>query len=256
MKRFEDKVVVVTGTSSGLGRCTAKMFTEEGAKVVGMARREELMKELQAEISSEGGTFEFCVGDITEANVPKEVIDYTIDKFGKIDILVNNAGADDYTRFVLDTTDDFWDYIIALNLTAPFRITREALEHMVHQESGGNIVNVGSIAGLRGVVGGASYTAAKHGLVGLTKNVARAYVNQNIRCNIVCPAGMKTRLCTAEHFTKSPPENKALSRAACAASVRVMEPEEVARVILFLASDDAKGVNGAIVSTDGGFAAS
>jgi len=255
MNRFKEQVVIVTGASFGLGRCTAKLFASEGAKVVGIARTEEALKELKEEIAAESGIFEYSVGDLTEAGVADTFVKNVGEKYGRIDVLVNNAGADDFSRFCLDMTDEIWNEIIALNLTAPMQTSRAALRYMVNQESGGRIVNVGSIASLKGLPSGISYVSSKHGLIGLTKNIARAYAEKNIRCNVVCPAAMQTRLMTKEYLDKSDPKNKELCKKACATAVRIADPDEVARAIAFLASNESSCINGAVVTADSGLCA-
>ena len=255
MGKFEGKVVIVTGTSAGVGRATAKKYAAEGAKVVGIARRGNLQETLRQEIEAANGVFVPVVGDVTvEADVDR-LIDTAMEQFGKIDILVNNAGTSDLLYMTENTSNETWDDIIALNLTAPFMTMRKALPHMLEAKAG-SIVNVGSVASMRGMIGGAAYTASKHGLVGLTKSTAYYYARKGIRCNLVMPGGVDTYLCSPEIAAINEPEGFAMSNSVCATMIRIAQPEEIADVILYLSSDDATIVNGAIVSADAGFTAS
>lgn len=257
MGKFDNQVVIITGTSSGIGRTTAKKFAAEGAKVVGVARRAELQKSLEEEIAAAGGEFTGIVGDITvEADIDK-VVDTTIERYGRVDILVNNAGVTDGGRYCDVISDEKWEACIATNLTAPMKFIRRCLQYMLKQDNGGCIVNVDSAAGLRGGINGAGYVSSKHGLIGLTKNVAYYYAKKGIRCNAICPGGVDTILCDQEWLdANSDPDGRAFSKHVCSMMVRRSTTEEQANVIMFLCSDEASVVNGAIIPTDSGFTAS
>lgn len=255
MSRFENKVVLITGTSAGVGRAAAKKYAQEGATVLGIARRENLQETLRQEIEEAGGVFVPVVGDVTvEADVDR-FIETALEKFGRIDILVNNAGTSDLLYMTENTSNETWDSIMALNLTAPFMTMRKALPSML-KAGAGSIVNVGSVASMRGMIGGVAYTASKHGLVGLTKSTAYYYARQGIRCNLVMPGGVDTYLCSAEIAAINEPEGFAMSNSVCSTMIRIAQPEEIADVIMYLSSDDASIVNGAVVSADAGFTAS
>lgn len=255
MGRFENKVVVMSGTSSGIGRTTAKMFAAEGAKVVGIARRQNLQMELEAEIAEQGGIFVPYCGDVTKEADVNGVIETAIEKFGRIDILVNDAGDMDYAYLCADVPNETWEHCLAINMTAPMMMIRKALSYMLKQENGGNIVNVGSVASIRGTVSGVAYVASKHGLVGITQNVAYNYANQKIRCNQVCPGGVDTYMCSAEACEKSDPVGFAASSKTNSLMIRMSQPEEIAEAILFLASDASGVINGVILAADSGFTA-
>lgn len=257
MGKFENQVVVITGTSSGIGRVAAKMFVAEGAKVVGIARRAELQKSLEEEIAAEGGVFVPVIGDIREESAIDDLINTAGERFGRIDVLVNNAGIGSGFTACHKITNPQWDDAIATNLTAPMKATRKALQYMLKQESGGRIINVASVAGLRGTMDGPGYICSKHGLIGLTKNVAYTYAKQGIRCNVICPGGVDTRLCDRELLDATgDPEGRQLAKTGCSLMIRKSDPIEQANMILFLASEESSVVNGAIISTDSGFAAS
>lgn len=255
MGKFDGKVVAITGTSAGVGRATAKKFAAEGAKVVGIARRAELQETLKAEITAAGGVFVPVVGDVTKESDVDRFIETAVNQFGKLDIVVNNAGTSDFIFMCHNTENKIWDDIIALNLTAPFTVSRKALSYML-PAGNGNIVNIGSVASVRGMIGGAAYTASKHGLVGLTKSTAYAYAKKGIRCNMVMPGGVDTYLCSPEIFALNEPEGFEMSNSICATMIRMAQPEEISDLILFLASDDAGVINGAIIPADSGFTAS
>ena len=257
MGKFDNQVVIITGTSSGIGRTTAKKFAAEGAKVVGVARRAELQKSLEEEIAAAGEEFTGIVGDIMKEEDIDRVVDTAIEKYGRVDILVNNAGVMDGGRYCGFIDDENWDACIATNLTAPMKFTRRCLQYMLKQESGGRIVNVDSAAGLRGGINGAGYVSSKHGLIGLTKNVAYYYAKQGIRCNAICPGGVDTILCDQDWLdANSTPDGRAFSKHVCSMMVRRSTTDEQANVIMFLCSEEASVVNGAIIPTDSGFSAS
>lgn len=256
MGKFEGKVVAITGTSAGVGRSAAKLYAEQGAKVIGIARRAELQESLKKEIGATGGIFIPVVGDVTvEADVDR-FIETAVNAYGRLDILVNNAGTSDRLYMGHNTSNEIWDEIIALNLTAPFKVCRKGLACMLNQPEGGNIVNIGSVASIRGMIGGAAYTASKHGLLGLTKSIAYNYAKKGIRCNLVMPGGVDTYLCSPEIFAINEQEGFAMSNTICAGMIRMAQPEEIANVILYLSSDDASILNGAAVAADAGFTAS
>lgn len=258
MKRFEGKAVAISGVSSGIGRVAVKALIQEGAKVVGIARRESLLKELEAEVASEGGVFIPLVGDITVEENADLLIDSTVEAFGKIDILINNAGSMDYATPVGHMPNDVWLRCLTMNMTVPMMTMRRALFYMCKQETGGSIVNVGSTASLRGAISGAAYTASKHGLVGLTKNTAYTYAKQGIRCNMVCPSGVDTYMCSADAQNASMEKNPdvyPMYREVCRTMTRAT-PEEIAEIVLYLASDLSKVLNGAVVAADSDYTAS
>ena len=255
MKRFEGKVVVVTGTSAGIGRATAKRFAKEGAKVVGIARRENLMKELTEEIQADGGIFVPVIGDLTKEENVELLFETAVREFGKIDVLVNNAGTSDLLIRCNKMDNEIWDDVIALNLTVPFKTSRKALSYMLNQTSGGSIVNVGSVASISCGIGGAAYTASKHGIMGLTRSVAYAFAKEGIRCNLVMPGGVDTYLCSPECAATFDKEGLAINTVASGPMIRLAQPEELASVILYAASDDASVLNGAIIAADAGFLA-
>lgn len=188
--------------------------------------------------------------DVTKAEDVKRMIQESVKRFGRIDALCNVAGINDLNYPLLDTDDARWDRVMDLDLKAPFRICREVVPVML-QNGGGTIVNIGSYAALRGNHG-PSYTAAKAGLEGLTRSIAFGYGDQGIRCNIIHPGGTNTNI--GEHSGGDyHPAGQRLSKIVAAFPKGWFgQPEDIARVCLFLCSDDASHINGAVLAVDGG----
>jgi len=242
MTSLEGKVALITGTSAGLGAAAAKVFAERGASVFGIARDAERMATVFADVP--GGRYSSV--DITSPTACKEAVAECVVAFGRLDVLVNVAGFHKM-RHTQTTSDEDWERDLAVNLNGPFYLSRAALPHLL--EVGGNIVNVASIAGVEGEVYSAGYCAAKHGLVGLTKALAIEFTKDKLRVNVVCPGGMPT----AQATEFEAPENADWDLIMRIASPRgFMETADVAKVIAFLASDDAAAIHGAVYRVDNG----
>jgi NAD(P)-dependent dehydrogenase (short-subunit alcohol dehydrogenase family) len=250
MNRLAGKIAIVTGASSGIGAATAALFAGEGATVVVVARRREKLAAVAASITAAGGTALALPADVTRAEDCKHVCDETIARFGRIDILVNNAGIVDRHTPTVRMTDELWDAVIAVNLTATFYSCREALGHMAAAQAG-SIINVSSIAGAYGN-GGAAYTASKYGVIGLTKNIALQYAGTGIRCNAVCPGPTPTELNTPEQMESFDSEFMGICARHTDLSVGESEPLDQAEAILFLSSDAARYVTGQVLVVDRG----
>ena len=242
MTQLDGKVALVTGASSGLGASVARLFAERGAQVFGIARDAARMAEVFAEVP--GGSFHSV--DITDSAQCADAVARCVERFGRIDVLVNAAGFHQM-RHTADVTDADWAYDLAVNLNGPFFLCRAALPHLLG--SGGNIVNVASVAGLEGEVYSAGYCAAKHAMVGLTRALAVEFTRERLRVNVVCPGGMLTPQVT-DFTAPENPDYKLIMR--IAAPRGLMEPRDVAAVIAFLASDDAAAVHGAVYEVDNG----
>lgn len=242
MTALEGKVALITGTSAGLGATTAKVFAERGASVFGISRDAERMASVFAEVP--GGRFASV--DITTPAACRQAVADCVSAFGRLDVLVNVAGFHQM-RHTAPMTDDEWDHDLAVNLNGPFYLCRAALPHLL--EAGGNIVNVSSIAGLEGEVYSAGYCAAKHGLIGLTRALAVEFTKERLRVNAVCPGGMPT----AQATEFSAPDNADWDLIMRIAAPRgFMDTADVAKVIAFLASDDAAAVHGSVYRVDNG----
>lgn len=249
--KLKDKVVIVTGASSGIGRDTALLFAKEGAKVVATARRKDRLDEIAETAKEFEGSITPLVGDMGKDEDLDNIIAKTMEKFGRIDVLVNNAGVLDNFTPLLDVTDDLWDWVIKINLTSPMKLSRKALKIMLEQKAG-NIINISSVGGLYGARAGAAYTASKHGIVGLSKNIAYMYAPQGIRCNVVCPGGVDTEM--TEDMNAHPFGTERIM-AGCGNTIRSGSSKELANTILFLASEDSSIMNGTVTVTDAGWTA-
>ena len=249
--RLENKVVLLTGASAGIGRDTALLFAKEGAKVVAVARREERLKEIAEQSKDLAGEIVAFKADISKQEDIDKMVDFTMDKYGKIDVLVNNAGVMDNFEPVTEVTDEDWNKIISINLTAPMKTLRKVLPIMVKQEKG-SIVNISSLGGLFGARAGASYTSSKFALTGLTKNTAYMYMEQGVRCNSIHPGGVETEI-----TDNLKPSEFGMDRVmkGIANNLRSGSGEEIANIALFLASDESSFVNGATITADAGWTA-
>lgn len=248
---FDGRSVIVTGAGSGIGRAAAVAFGAQGARVVVADLNAEGAQETAEEIERAGGSAVVVTGDLSEQAVVDRVTATAVERFGGVEVLVNNAGIMDRMSALADVSDAEWERVIRVNLTAPFLLTRAVLPHMLAAGKGA-IVNTASEAGLRGSAAGAAYTASKHGLVGLTKNLAVMYRKQGIRANAIAPGG------TATHIVVDV-EQGAHGPAALGPHFvnigRVARPEEQAAAIVFLASDAASNISGAVLPVDDGWSA-
>lgn len=180
------------------------------------------------------------------------MIDLAMDTYGRLDILVNNAGIMDNFVPIAELTDDLWDRVLAVNTTGVMRAIRRAIP-IFEEAGGGAIVNIASAGGLFGSRAGAAYTASKHAVVGLTKNVGFQYATKNIRCNAIAPGAVNTNI---GNTISAPSEfGQARAMVGMGVSPRVGEPDEIAKVALFLGSDESSFVNGVVVQADGGWTA-
>ena len=250
--RLKDKVAIVTGAGTGLGRAIAIMFAREGAKVALNGRRKEPLEKVAAEIAQAGGTALPCAGDVTKAADVKRMVEATVKAFGRLDILVNNAGGIPERGPVLGMSEEGFRKTLDVNLTSAFLCSKQALPELI--KTRGNIVNVASLAGLRGAPNNTAYGAAKGGMVILTKDMAVDYAPQGVRVNAVCPAYVETDL-NRDFIAdlKKTGEYEALVKMHPLG--RLGEPDDVAYAAVYLASDEAKWITGLPLSVDGGIAA-
>lgn len=251
--KLQDKVCIITGASSGMGRSIALLYAKEGAKVIAFARRKERLEEIAKEAEDYVGSILPYPGDLTKDEDIKGVVRTALETYGKIDVLVNNAGVMDNMIPPHEITDDHWDWIINVNLTSLMKLTREALNPMLEKENG-VIINVASIGGLMGCRAGGAYAASKFGVVGYTKNVGFMYAKKGIRCNAICPGAVATEIGEAG---VNNPSAFGMERAAAGmgANPRMGTPEEIASIALFLASDDSSFVNATTITADAGWTA-
>ena len=249
MGRLDDKVAIITGASSGIGAGTAELFAKEGAAVVLTARRTDRLKALAKKIETAGGRALAVTGDVRKTADVKNVVELTMAAFGRIDILVNNAGILDRHMPAIRCSDELWDDVIATDLSGVFHYCREVLPHMVEAGTG-SIVNVSSIGGIY-MSAGVSYSAAKAGVNGLTRNIALQYSGTGIRCNSVNPGPTPTEANTPEKLATFDKEFMGI----CAGHQFWAGESEVidqAYAILFFASDESRYITGQWVVVDRG----
>ena len=191
MMKLENKVAIITGSTRGIGRATAKLFAAEGAKVVVVGTNAELGENCVAEIKTDGGEAVFCKTDVTSEESLSALVKVALDTYGRIDILVNNAGVGGSTANMNDITMDEWNKVLATNLTAPFMLCKKVIPVMEEQD-GGAIVNIASMASTGAGRGGLAYTSAKHGLLGLTRQMSMDHGRTGVRINAVLPGPIET----------------------------------------------------------------
>jgi NAD(P)-dependent dehydrogenase (short-subunit alcohol dehydrogenase family) len=252
--RLKDKVVVITGAASGMGRSMAIRFASEGASLIVGDRHVQRLGDVVAQIRASGAPIVGAEGDISDQSVAESLVDLAISNHGRIDVLVNNAGIMDHFQGAGELSNELWRRVLATNLDGPMFTTRRALGHMLKQGSG-SIVNIASLSSFSGASAGAAYTASKHALLGLTRNTAWRYAKEGIRCNAICPGAVKTNI--EETMPQDKVDPKGMARAVEFFSLghAYLDPAEIASLALFLASDEARYVNGAVVSADGGLCA-
>ncbi|MER7395796.1 SDR family NAD(P)-dependent oxidoreductase [Streptomyces sp. NPDC000151] len=248
---FQGRSVVVTGAGSGIGRAAALAFAREGAKVLVADLDKDGAEGVVATIAAEGGTARAVVGDLSEQPVVDRVVDTAVAEFGGLHVLVNNAGIMDRFSAAADTDDAEWERVLRVNLTAPFLLTRAALPHMLAAERGA-IVFTASEAALRGSAAGTAYTASKHGVVGLVKSLAVMYRAKGIRANAIAPGGTATAI---QVDARADTHGPTVLGGHFGNMGRIAAAEEQAAAIVFLASDAAVNINGAVLPVDDGWSA-
>ena len=250
MEILKGKVALVTGASSGIGLTTAKLFAREGAKVAILARRLNVLEEKAAEIRAEGGECLPIAGDVTDPESVNAAVQKVIDTWGRIDVLVNNAGDGDQHRTAENVSDEFWNRMIALNQSSVFYFCRAVLPQM-RKQGAGSIVNLSAIAGVYGNAG-VSYSAAKAAVIAITKNVALDCTGTDIRCNAVCPGPTLVDRMDGREDALYDKEFLAITERHMDMTIPFAQPEDQANVILFLASDLSRAINGQAIVTDNG----
>ena len=250
--RLEDKVTVVTGAGSGMGRAMANLFAAEGAKVLAADWNAESLDEVVTEVRAAGGEITGVQGNVAVREDCERLIDAAVAAYGGVDVLCNNAGVMDLFQGVADLDDALWERVMGINVDGPMFLTRKVVPIMLAR-GGGSIVNTASAAGIGGGASGAAYTVSKHALVGLTRSTAWTYAMNGIRCNAMACGGVETNIMQSVDPSKLDPAGAARYGAYQALIPAMLKPEEIASLALFLASDEAKHVNGAIIPIDGGW---
>lgn len=245
MERFVEKTAIVTGASRGIGREIALLLAKEGARVaINYSGSKDKADEVVKLITDAGGEAFAIQADVSDADSVKNMVDQTLEQFGSIDILVNNAGI---TRdnLLMRMKEDEWDDVISTNLKGVFLCTKGVTRQMMRQRAG-KIVNVASIVGVSGNPGQANYVAAKSGVIGFTKTVAQELASRNINVNAVAPGFITTDMTDA---LNEEVKNQMLSVIPLG---KLGNPEDVAKTVLFLLSDDAAYITGQTIHVDGG----
>lgn len=251
-KRFQDRVVFVTGAGSGIGYATANQFAAEGAKVFAVDVNETGVRETIDAIEASGGTAAGGVCDVARMAAVRQSVATAVERFGGLHVLVNAAGVGRALRLE-EIDEDEWHRVISINLTGVFNTTKVAIEHLLKQP-GGNIVNIASIAGLRGQAYNSHYSASKAGLLNFTRSVALEFVSRGLRANCVCPGGVLTPL--IQHFIpREDFEQQLVAYYSPPVPALLGTPEDIAHTVTFLASDEARMVNGAALVVDFGASA-
>ncbi|AWG24869.1 SDR family NAD(P)-dependent oxidoreductase [Flavobacterium kingsejongi] len=249
MSLLKDKVAVVSGAGSGIGRAVAEAYAREGAKVVIADINVEHGEATVKAIKENGGDAFFVKADSSKAEENQKLVQAVVAQYGRLDIACNNAGMGGPAKPTGEYDPADWDRVIALNLSGVFYACRYQLEQMV-KNGGGSIVNIASIHGEVAAPNSPAYTASKHGVVGLTKNIAVEYGQKNIRCNAVGPGYIETPL-LSDHMDK----NTIAAIAAKCAMNRLGTPQEVAELVVFLSSDKSSFTTGSYIIADGGYTA-
>ncbi|RFU24049.1 hypothetical protein B7463_g12287, partial [Scytalidium lignicola] len=247
-----EKVCLITGGAGGLGKAIAREFLQSGAKVVVSDINEIFLKTATDELSPLG-SFLALKGDVTSEESAMLLFQEIIKTYGQLDVLVNNAGIMDQFGPVGEVDKTLWDKVIQVNLTGPFIMTKLAVLHFLERKGKGVVLNIGSLASIKGGVSGAAYTASKHGLLGLTKSTAVMYGKNDIRCNILMPGSMATNISTAFASGISQVGEALLRKGMAAVEPPIVPLDQVGKTAAFVCSDGAGFLNGAQISVDGGW---
>ncbi len=257
--RLKDKVALVTGggtgigRAKGIGRATALVFAKEGAKVVVTGRHKGPLEETVSAIESIGGKALMVEGDVSVARDAAEMVNQTAKTFGRIDILVNNAGVNYKQGGTAETDEDGWNVVMDINVKGVFQVSRSAVPEL--EKTGGNIINISSVFGLVGYPKAIAYCASKGAVVNLTRSMALDLAERHIRVNCICPGVVDTPM-ARESIEKLGDFDTALKEIVEEHPIgRIGRPEDIAYACLYLASDEASWVTGAILPVDGGFSA-
>ncbi len=252
--RLENKVAVITGAASGMGKAMATRFAAEGAKIVAADWNSDALNEVVEEIGAGGAEIVGVQGDVSKRGDAEKIIDEAVAKFGRIDVLCNNAGVMDTNQGVGELTDEMWERVLGINVNGPMYLSRKAVPIMVAQ-GGGAIINTASVAGVGGGAAGAAYTVSKHALVGLTRQTAFRYALEGVRCNAIAAGAVETNIMQSVDPTKMDAAGSGRCQAYYGVIPAQLKPEEIANLALFLASDESMHINGAIIPADAGWTA-
>lgn len=250
--KLENKVVVVTGASSGMGKGIVETFVKEGAKVVAVARRKERLEALVDSLKDAPGKVLAYVGDVSKKEVCEGMIDFAVEQFGRLDVLVNNAGVMDDMAAVGEFLDEKYDYVMGINVYGPMCAMRKAVQVFLKQGNGGNIITVSSVGGSHQAAG-VVYGASKAAVNAMVRHTAFVYRGEKIRSNAIAPGGINTEISQAMGM----PNMDGFGRIRCVQQLMpgTGEVSDISTAALFLASDESRFINGQILAVDGGWTA-
>lgn len=251
MKSLENKVALVTGAASGMGKAIAELFAKEGAKLVLSDINADGLKQLVDQLKAAGSDVTGVSGSVALEGDVKKMIGAAVEQYGGLDILINNAGVLDDFMPVAELTNIMWDRVMGVNVNGPMYTSRLAVPLMISR-GGGAIVNIASIGGLHGSRAGVAYTTSKHAVIGMTKNIAFHYGDKGIRCNAIAPGGVNTNI-----GANMKPNELGYSKLALGlgTNIRTGEPQEIAEIALFLSTSKSSLINGDVIVADAGWTA-
>jgi NAD(P)-dependent dehydrogenase (short-subunit alcohol dehydrogenase family) len=253
--RLNGKIAVITGAGSGIGQATAELFAREGAKVVGGDLNLAAVEAVAAKVLESGREMHAVQANISKREQAEALVDAALARHGRLDILVNNAGVMDHNHGVAAVADEMWERIFSVNVTGTMYMTRKGTQAML-AGGGGSIINMASTAAVNGATAGVAYTASKHAVVGLTRSTAWQYAQSGIRCNAVMPGGTPTNIVQMSDLEKWDKDGAERITMYHKLMPMMMETIDIAELVLFLASDAARRINGAIIPADGGWTTS
>ena len=251
MARLEGKVAVITGGAGGIGKAAAKRFVAEGADVLIVDLDESALSEAVSEIGS--NKVSYFVGDVTSAADNQAMVDMATERYGGVDVFLANAGIEGDVSSILDYSEDRFDQVMAVNVKGPFLGLKAAVPAL-QKRGGGSIIITSSIAGVQGAAGVAPYVTSKHAVIGMMRSAAKEFAADNIRVNTVNPSPVETRMMRSLEAGFAPDAQEEI-KASMEANIpmgRYAEPEDIANIMLFLASDDASFITGSVYMADGG----